>query len=291
MKGLAIYNGYLLLPPIAHFLDRMDEEFAALGIVLERKPTTEVLAHLSENGRVMASISDYDFVLFCDKDKYIASMLEDSGLRLFNRAKAIEDCDDKFLTYLRLQKEGIRIPKTISAPLCYAKEGNRDFLKNLRRELSFPFICKANYGSMGKEVHLVRDKEELNALEERYLHQPHLYQEYISSSRGKDYRIIVLGGNAVAIMEREAKEGDFRSNIALGGTGIPVSNCPKAFIQVAEKAAKALNLDYGGVDLLIGEGGEPILCEVNSNAFFEGIEKATGLNIARMYAEYIKKHA
>ena len=96
--------------------------------------------------------------------------------------------------------------------------------------------------------------------------------------------MIVIGGKAVVGMLRKSK-GDFRSNIELGGVGEKIQ-LPKAVIDLAEKVAKLLDLDYCGVDVLIGEDGYYI-CEVNSNAFFGGIENVTGVNVARAYAKYV----
>ena len=87
-------------------------------------------------------------------------------------------------------------------------------------------------------------------------------------------------------MKRSNDNGDFRSNVAQGGHGEPVE-LPASFIETAEKAAKILNLDYCGVDLLDDKDGNPILCEVNSNAFLQEIERITGKNIAGIYAKHI----
>ena len=86
-------------------------------------------------------------------------------------------------------------------------------------------------------------------------------------------------------MRRIACDGEFRSNIELGGVGKKVDP-PKEYLVAAEKAAKILGLDYCGVDLLETKEG-PVLCEVNSNAFFEGFEKVTGQDVATAYANYI----
>ena len=86
-------------------------------------------------------------------------------------------------------------------------------------------------------------------------------------------------------MERVAQEGEFRSNVELGGKGRAVK-LEVSYACVAESAAKVLGLDYCGVDLLEGKNGA-IVCEVNSNAFFEGLELATGVNVAREYAKHI----
>jgi ribosomal protein S6--L-glutamate ligase/gamma-F420-2:alpha-L-glutamate ligase len=86
-------------------------------------------------------------------------------------------------------------------------------------------------------------------------------------------------------MERR-NESDFRSNVGQGGEGVKIELLD-SFRKTAEACAKILNLDYCGVDLLYGNDGEPIVCEVNSNAFFEGIEKTTGVNVAKLYVEHI----
>ena len=96
--------------------------------------------------------------------------------------------------------------------------------------------------------------------------------------------MIVIGGKSVAAMERVAQEGEFRSNVELGGKG-RVITLSETYAETAEKAAQVLGLDYCGVDILETENG--LICEVNSNAFFEGIESVTGVNVARAYAKHI----
>ncbi|HPD02619.1 MAG TPA: RimK family alpha-L-glutamate ligase, partial [Clostridia bacterium] len=149
----------------------------------------------------------------------------------------------------------------------------------------YPIIVKGSYGSMGQSVFKADCRAGLLELMERLKRKAHLFQKCVTSSIGKDMRIIVIGGRARAAMLRESKS-DFRSNIELGASGIAVEPAPD-FERAAEAAARVLGLDFCGVDVLFGENGEPIVCEVNSNAFFGGIEAATGKNIAREYAEYI----
>ena len=117
--------------------------------------------------------------------------------------------------------------------------------------------------------------------------KPHLFQEYIPFKKGVDVRVIVIGGKAVACMERR-NDNDYRSNVGQGGQGVKIE-LPESFKAVAENCAEILGLDYCGVDLLYGKDGEPIVCEVNSNAFFDGIESVSGVNVAKKYAEYIIK--
>ena len=285
-KGLIVVNTYEVFPSVEHMVSRLKEEFAELGIVFDVLSSGELPLWVSEDGKIQHGDLPYDFAIYLDKDPYVASMLEDAGLRLFNKADAIRLCDDKMLTYLSLSDKGIKMPKTISGPLRYSKKDSDVFLKRIEASFSFPIVVKENYGSLGRNVYLVQNKTELKELENRLSYSPRLYQELVASSFGVDNRIIVIGGRAIAWMKRKSDNGDFRSNIALGGHGEGV-NLPQNYIMMAENCAKILGLDYAGIDILNGPDGEPILCEVNSNAFIKGIEEVTGINVAKAYADYI----
>lgn len=285
-KGLIVVNTYEVFPSVEHMVSRLKEEFAELGIVFDVLSSGELPLWVSEDGKIQHGDLPYDFAIYLDKDPYVASMLEDAGLRLFNKADAIRLCDDKMLTYLSLSDKGIKMPKTISGPLRYSKKDSDVFLKRIEASFSFPIVVKENYGSLGRNVYLVQNKTELKELENRLSYSPRLYQELVASSFGVDNRIIVIGGKAIAWMKRKSDNGDFRSNIALGGHGEGV-NLPQNYIMMAENCAKILGLDYAGIDILNGPDGEPILCEVNSNAFIKGIEEVTGINVAKAYADYI----
>ena len=287
-NGLAIVNAYVILPGAQHFYERMTEELAKRGVTLHLSTNAQIFSYIDSKGNLSGTKPDVDFVLYLDKDLFASYMLEMKGLRLFNSARSIELCDDKMLTHLALANQGIKMPKTISGPLNYSTEENPDFVKNLEKEFSFPFVAKENFGSLGREVFLLNNHEDLVKNEKELGHSPRLYQEFIASSRGHDFRLIVVGGKYVTGMKRSSDNGDFRSNIGLGGHGEKVE-MPKAYIEMAEKAAKILQLDYCGIDLLEGPTGEPILDEVNSNAFIEGTEKVTGMNVAGAYADFIVK--
>lgn len=284
-SGLLIINGYGITSGTINQVERLTEEFKKLGVTVDLKKNNEILTCIQNN--VIVNLPKYDFVLYLDKDKYVARMLTKAGYRLFNSIESIELCDDKMLTHIALANSGIKMPKTISSTLCYRDNGNRDFSESVLKELSFPFIVKENYGSLGKQVYLVNNKSEFMDIENRLIHIPHIYQEFISSSVGKDYRVIVIGHEVVAYMKRENKHS-YLSNLASGGSA-SVVKLPENYLNMAIKASKILRLDYCGVDLLEGPNNEPILSEVNSNAFFEGIEKITGINVASEYAKYIYK--
>ena len=110
-----------------------------------------------------------------------------------------------------------------------------------------------------------------------------IYQRFIGKG-GRDIRVMVIGGKALAAMERR-NENDFRSNIELGGVGVGIE-LSESVREIAEGAARTLGLDYCGVDVL-SDGRSFYICEVNSNAFFKGFYAATGVNVAKEYASYL----
>lgn len=245
-------------------------------------------AEIVRNGALRTDALPYDCCVYLDKDKYLSRMLELQGIRLFNSARAVQTCDDKMETYLALSGSGLRVPKTIPAPLSYTPNAplSAALIERIEGEFSYPVVVKECYGSLGKGVYLARGREELVTIAMRLKEKPHLFQEYIAESAGQDLRVIVVGGRALLAMKRTS-EGDFRSNAALGGKGEPYE-ANKEQIAYAERAATRLNLDFCGVDLLFGREG-PVLCEVNSNAFFRTAEAVTGVNVAGAYADYIVK--
>lgn len=288
MKGLILINAYPNGEKFYRQAERIAAELFALGVQTDIVKNGELPCLFDEDGRIKTTES-YSFAVYLDKDKYLGRMLEKTGLRLFNKAEAVEVCDDKASTYLALAGSGLRFPKTIAAPLCYTKGArvNEIFLKNVEKTLGFPLVVKKSYGSFGEGVRLVKNGAELRLIAQEWISVPHFYQSFVEEAAGCDLRVIVIGGKALGAMERVASEGEFRSNIELGGTGRK-KELKEEYREAAERAASSLCLDYCGVDLLQTKEG-PVLCEVNSNAFFEGFESVTGLNVAKAYAEYIVK--
>jgi ribosomal protein S6--L-glutamate ligase len=116
-----------------------------------------------------------------------------------------------------------------------------------------------------------------------------LLQEFIKEAGGTDIRAIVVGGRVVAAMKRTGVEGDFRSNLHRGGSAELIKLSPEER-STAIRSAKAMGLNVCGVDMLRANHG-PVVMEVNSSPGLEGVEKATGLDIAGKIIEYIEKHA
>lgn len=283
-NGLIIVNGFWENESTRHQVRSLTEEFSARGVTMELKKGNE-LPVLLDGGNAVSRIGSPDFVIYLDKDIHTAELLEKTGIPLFNSAETVRLCDDKMLTYVALSGHGIAIPKTISSPVMYRPVSD-DFIQTVEREIEYPVVVKQVYGSMGKSVYLARTREELTAIREKLKLLPHLYQRHVGASHGLDIRVIVIGGKAVASMRRE-NPSDFRSNVELGGVG---TKCALTDAQrtLAERAAAILGADYCGVDLIPSDEGD-YLCEVNSNAFFLGITRATGVNVAGLYADYVMK--
>lgn len=285
MKGLIIVNAYAKEASQLNQPLRLKEEFRKIGVETDVRPLDVSTCGISD-GDITVKYKGYDFCVFYDKDKHALLQLEKSGLKCFNCYSAMTDCDDKMLTYIKLAGFGIPMPETYSASLCYSSYGsiNGDSIDFLAGKLGFPMIVKECYGSLGKGVHIVRDKAELADAAERLRFVPHVYQKFIAESKGTDLRVIVVGGKYVGAMKRTSS-GDFRSNVSAGGRG-EAFDADEKTVTLAEKIARKLKLDYCGIDFLFGKSGL-ILCEVNSNAFFKEFEKVTGINVAEKYAAHI----
>ena len=288
MKGVIFVNPFLTTKQIVHQAERIKEEFTKRGVDI--KVVSDGYMHVQVDGSgASVDFSDVDFAVYLDKDKYLSEVLERGGLRLFNRHNAVRVCDDKAQTYIALMNNGLKFPKTIFGALCYNSQSaiDKKAALTIGEKLGYPVVIKESFGSLGKGVYIANNQDELFAVMQNVKLKPHLFQQYIGYKKGTDVRVIVIGGKVVAAMERH-NDNDFRSNIALGGSGKKIELSEK-FKYAAEKCAEILGLDYCGVDLLFSEDGNPYVCEVNSNAFFDGVESVTGINVAAAYVEHVIK--
>lgn len=268
-------------------IKRFKEEFSKLGVDLDVFANDGTIAIIRDNS-IEIDLPKCDFVLYLDKDIYLAKELERNGYRLFNKPDFIKLCDDKMLTSIACSNIGIRMPKTMACPLFYSnelKEENLTFLNKVINELGLPLVFKRVYGSLGEGIHLVHTKEELIELYKEYCRQPLQFQEYIQTSYGKSMRVLIIDEKVVGGFIRYNTD-DFRSNYGNTATGKKAENCDE-YYQFADKIAKKLHIEYAGIDLLLGENNKPVLCEINSNAFFEEFEKVTGINVAKQFAEMV----
>lgn len=212
----------------------------------------------------------------------LIEQMEMAGLLIFNRYEAILRAKNKIKTMQILDHYGIPIPKTVVVRRAV------DLQHAAKLVGGFPVILKQPVGSFGNGVTIV---ESMRALKSVLLwDQPmYLLQQYVKYSKGKDIRIFVVNGRVVGSMMREAKKGEFRSNIELGAVGKPVEITEEE-ASIAIRSVQALDLNYGGVDVMRGKEG-PVVLEVNSNPGFKELEKSTGVSIAGAIVEYAIEYA
>lgn len=290
--GWLIYNGGLRSPKYMELNTLYAKAAQKTGIHLELVANNEIYPFI-ENGKQIIKVPGVssmnpDFILFLDKDIRLAKQLEQMGYKLFNSREVIENCDDKVLTFEMLAGHNIPMPKTLFSPLLFNGTGNGEadlgFTQIIEQEFSYPLVIKEAFGSFGAQVYLVHNREELMAKQKELRYIPHLYQEFIASSKGRDVRIYVVGQQVVASMYRFS-DTDFRANISSGASMEPYVPS-SGFCELAIKATQVLGADFTGVDLLFGPDGKPVLCEVNSNAHIKNIYDCTGIDVS----EFIFKH-
>ena len=194
MKGIIVKNAYYDAPQLNYQIERIKEEFIKKGVEVTVINTGYDL-FINDNSSVNSSLNGVDFCVYLDKDKYFGKMLEKTGVKVFNPVDSIVLCDDKMLTLLALEGSGIKVPKTYSAPLCFTSgiTANKEELLKVANGLNFPLVVKKSFSSLGKGVYLVRDIEELVKIVNENAFEPKIFQQFISSSYGRDVRIICIG--------------------------------------------------------------------------------------------------
>ncbi|MDD3109900.1 MAG: RimK family alpha-L-glutamate ligase [Eubacteriales bacterium] len=227
--------------------------------------------------------------LFFDKDVRLAQMMEQNGIRLFNRARAIAACDDKTATFLALEKAALPQARTILGPVTYPGVGYGDmgFLDDIAEELGLPLVIKEGYGSFGRQVYLAHSMAEMRRIVATTEARPLLFQTFVSESAGEDLRVYVVSGEPIAAIRRVNPSGDFRANLENGGKAYAYKPSPEERA-LAINACQAVHADFAGVDILRSNSG-PLICEINSNAHFLGLRAATGVNPAEHILRLIRE--
>jgi gamma-F420-2:alpha-L-glutamate ligase len=159
----------------------------------------------------------------------------------------------------------------------------------VERELGFPVIVKTLKGTRGAGVLKCEDRSQFEdlagLLESAEAKADFILQHYVRASHGRDVRVLVVGGRVVAAMERRSLTGGFKSNVSLGGVGVAY-NPPQEMAELAVQAADVLQLDITGIDILFDEDGYRI-CEANSAPGFQGLERATGMDVPTAILEWV----
>ncbi len=226
--------------------------------------------------RIGASVSAYGMA--------IVRQFEMMGVYCLNSSNAIGRSRDKLRSLQILSQKHLPLPKTGMA-------NNTQQTESLIKLVGgAPMVVKLIEGSQGKGVILAETKKAAESLIDafRILKANFLVQEFIKDANGADIRCFVVGGKVIGTMMRQAKEGEFRSNIHRGGVGTSVKITPEER-KVAIAAAKAMKLNMAGVDI-IRSGSGPKILEVNSSPGLEGIEGCTNKNIAVEIIDFVERN-
>jgi ribosomal protein S6--L-glutamate ligase len=215
----------------------------------------------------------------------VVLQFEMAGVFTLNDSQAISRSRDKLRSLQLLSRAGVGLPTTSFAHSTQDIDGLLEVVGGA------PIVVKLLEGTQGLGVVLAETRKAAESVISafRQLDANILVQEYIKEARGADIRAFVVGGKVVAAMKRQAGPGEFRSNLHRGGVGEAIKLTPGERA-TAVRAAKTMELNVAGVDMLQSDSG-PMVLEVNSSPGLEGIEAASGVDIADAIVEFIEDNA
>lgn len=263
----------------AYTCNRLVSEAAALDVDLRIVGIHDTMVTpdgLLNQGKILEPV---DFVIHRYKWGREKDAVNALATRSYNPLTAYNIYINKFEQVRRLHSEAFLIPKYIlgTSLLPFA---------SIVERLGLPFVGKGLESSMGEEIVCIQNREDYEKLSVIYpASKEWLFEEFISESFGRDMRFYSIRGKAVACMQRRS-QGDFRANVALGASVEPFEITP-AIRTIAADIYEQTRLDFLGIDLLFGRE-KPYFCEINVMPGLEGIEKASGVNVAEKIIETIK---
>jgi ribosomal protein S6--L-glutamate ligase len=215
----------------------------------------------------------------------VVLQFEMAGVFTLNDSQAISRSRDKLRSLQLLSRAGVGLPTTSFAHSTQDIDGLLEVVGGT------PIVVKLLEGTQGLGVVLAETRKAAESVISafRQLDANILVQEYVKEARGADIRAFVVGGKVVAAMKRQASPGEFRSNLHRGGEAEVIKLTPGERA-TAVRAAKTMELNVAGVDLLQSDSG-PMVLEVNSSPGLEGIESASGVDIADAIIEFIEDNA
>lgn len=278
MKGYIIekYNNMAN----AYTCNRLLEEATRLKIDLKIIGIHDCIVKKDQIINAGAVLEKRDFVINRYKWGNMKDEINSLAERSYNPLSEYKRYINKYEQVKRLHSEEFLIPEYVlgTAELPF---------EELAKRLKTPFVAKGLESSMGEQIFLIEKAENLKELVISYgLEKEWLFEEFIHTSYGRDLRFYSIRGEVAACMERSSK-GDFRANVALGASVKPSEITP-AIRQIARDIYDQTGLDFLGIDLLFGKN-KPYFCEINVMPGIEGIERATGVNVAAKIMETIRK--
>lgn len=227
-------------------------------------------------------------ILFLDKDIALATFLQKQDYWVYNKALAINYCDNKALTHAALVDTKVKQIKTLLGPILFDNEKMNPasaFIKNIRRTFKYPIVIKDVYGSYGTNVHLVNCEQQAIEIINSTSGRQVIVQEFMKQKIGESVRVFVAGNKIIASIHQKHPT-DFRSNLTLGSQGSLI-NLSKTQQKQAFLINRHLQLFYSGIDFLFDNSGQLIFCEANSNAQLVHVSKTSGKNFVANLLEAI----
>lgn len=214
----------------------------------------------------------------------VVRQFEMMGVFATNGSQAIARARDKLRTLQLLAQAGVGLPVTGFAHHTKDIDGLIDIVGGA------PLVVKLIEGTQGIGVVLAENRQAAESVIAafRQLNANILVQQFIAEARGEDLRAFVVGGRVVASMQRRARPGEFRANLHRGGTARP-ARLTRIERRLALEAARVLGLQVAGIDMLRSRNG-PVVLEVNSSPGLEGIEGATGVDVAGEIVAFIERN-
>lgn len=210
--------------------------------------------------------------------------LEAMGVPVVSRVAAVQGARDKIRSAQLLARAGLPLPAT-----AVVGHGLPDLERLVEPLGPPPWIVKLPEGAQGMGVARVDSLPSLRTVVDmlQSLGQRLLVQHYVREASGLDIRVLVVGGQALAAMRRQSAGDEIRSNLHRGGTAEGLALTPQ-LTEIAVRAAEALGLDVAGVDMLPSRNG-PVVAEVNGSPGLEGLEQATGVDLASEVVAYLER--
>lgn len=263
----------------AYTCNRLIEEATKLGIYLKIIGIHDTLVledRIMNNGK---ELEKRDFIINRYKWGNVKDEINSLAVRSYNALEPYNIYINKHEQVKRLRSDNFLVPKYVLGTSMLKYE-------DIANILGTPFVAKGLESSMGEQVSLIEKPEDLKELCKKYgMEKEWLFEEFVTTSFGRDMRFYSIRGEVAACMQRKT-QGDFRANVALGAK-VEVYGITPQIRQIAKDIYEQTGLDFLGIDLLFGED-KPYFCEINVMPGIEGIEKATGVNVARKILETIK---
>jgi len=295
MQGWILYRDKITAPEIAsNAIDRLMESAEANGVSLKvvRPEQIDLVVNAPQPNQIgldgyLVPLPDFIIPRTGAATSYLALSairhLEHLGVYCLNSAAAIAASRDKLAQMQLLAQAGLPVPRTMLAQFPVN-------LTTVQQNIGIPAVVKTVSGSKGSGVYLCRTSAELEEvmmlIESVNRQAAVILQAFVEYSLGRDVRVLTLGDQAIAAMERRAAGSGFKANFSRGGDVLPFEITPEV-AQLAVAVAKVFGLDIAGVDLLFDKNGF-LICEVNSAPGFQGLEKASGMDVPKAVYDFLR---